>query len=222
MPESASRRHRRRPAGGPCARLAAIVLVLTAVAAGPGGAELAVVVASSAAAGLVGLALAAPGLVGAGRHRTRPALRHLEPLPGAALPRPGDGPGSPAPLSADSLGVALSNSASASSFLSRAFWACDSLSRLASAALVPAWARRHRCRVDPVISTMPQHPSRVAAPAEHPLSLTNLANPPALWRRPSPLRCGHRCIVGGSDPQHADSNQRPTSDALTATQEPKI
>ena len=63
MPESASRRHRRWPAGRPGARLAAIVLVLTAVAAGPGGAELAVLLASSAAAGLVGLALAVSGLV---------------------------------------------------------------------------------------------------------------------------------------------------------------
>ena len=57
--------HRRRPAGAPCALLAAIVCVLTAVAAGPGDAELAVALASSAAAGLVGLALAAPGLIGA-------------------------------------------------------------------------------------------------------------------------------------------------------------
>ena len=42
MPESASCRHRRWPAGGPRALLAAIVCVLTVVAAGPGGVELAV------------------------------------------------------------------------------------------------------------------------------------------------------------------------------------
>ena len=60
---------------------------------------------------------------------------------------------------------------------------------------------------------MAQHLGEIGARAEHPLALTDLANR-LLRGMPVPLHCGHPPILGDSDPQHADSNQGPTSAAL--------
>ena len=68
---------------------------------------------------------------------TRPALRHPEPLLEPLNGYPAAARGHHFP-SASSLSIALSNSASANSFLSRAFSTSRSLRRLASAALIPA------------------------------------------------------------------------------------
>ena len=221
VPESASRRHRRWPAGGPCALLAAIVLVLTVVAAGPGGAELAVVLASSAAAGLVGLALAAPGLVGAGPPPD---------TPGAQTPR--TAPWSRTTATRRRSGIA---SSPVGRLLGRRLVQLGLSQQLLEPGVLglrflePPRVGSTGARVGPPPpvqgrpgdlhnAAAPQPgrcPSRASAQPHEP------CEPPALWRMPSPLRCGHPPIVGGSDPQHADSNQRPTSDGLIATQEPK-
>ena len=57
---------------------------------------------------------------------------------------------------------------------------------------------------------MPEHLGQVAARSEHPLALADLANR-LLRTMASPLHRGHPPILGESDPQHADSNQGPTS-----------
>ena len=62
---------------------------------------------------------------------------------------------------------------------------------------------------------MAQHLGEIGARTEHPLALTDLANR-LLRGMPVPLHCGHPPILGDSDPQHADSNQGPTSDAWSA------
>ena len=62
---------------------------------------------------------------------------------------------------------------------------------------------------------MAQHLSQIGARAEHPLALADLANR-LLRGMPVPLHCGHPPILGDSDPQHADSNQGPTSHGHTA------
>ena len=57
---------------------------------------------------------------------------------------------------------------------------------------------------------MAQHLGEIGARTQHPLALADLANR-LLRGMPVPLHCGHPPILGDSDPQHADSNQGPTS-----------
>ena len=80
-----------------------------------------------------------PALSGAvlAQHRARPALRDPEPLLDALHRDPPAVRGHHFP-SANSLSIALSNSASANSFLSRPFSTSSSLSRLAWLGLIPA------------------------------------------------------------------------------------
>ena len=142
-------------------------------------------------------------------HPARPALRdpepHLEPLNGyAAAVRGHHFP------SASSLDIALSSSASANSFFNRAFSASSTLRRLASLALIPALGAPPAMPGRLGDLQVPQHLGEICACAQHPLALTDLANR-LLRSVTSPLHCGHPPILGNSDPQHADSNQGPTS-----------